>query len=541
MSTNAATVKAGVNRVGKFHPIWLVPIVAFVMGAWMVWAHWISQGPVIEISFESAEGIEAGKSKVRRKNVEIGEVLAMRLADDAERVLLSVQVHKENAELLREDSEFWVVRPRIGPGGVSGLSTLLSGAYIEMSPGTAEDTARHFEGLERPPATPIGTPGLRVTLDSDSNRALNIGAPVLFGGRPVGTIDYVHFNTTERRTYYDAFISAPYDGLITSNTQFWFSGGVSVELSADGVRVDFANVQSIIEGGVSFGVPEGQPLGERITERAYFTIHPRESAINERPYEHSIEYVLLFDDSIRGLRPGAPVEYRGVRIGRVLRTDINYDEPVDLLLPNSRIPVTIEIIPARLGYEDTLGDAQIVTGRLDELVENGLHGSLEIGSLITGQKYIELQYLDVEPMARETFAGRIVIPSMGNEVDRLLASATRAVDALGKLPLDDVVTSIGKALEQTADTLEGLDEILDTEAARQVFEKLNITLEGLQQLAADYSEGSKTNRELQQSLRALERSLVELEPVLRQLRRKPNSLVFGADESPDPEPRGVNE
>ena len=545
MSPQPATVKAGVGRIGRFHSIWLVPIIAFTIGVWMVYAHWASQGPLIEIGFHSAEGIEAGKTKVRRKNVEIGEVLAMRLNDDAEEVLLSVRVHKENADLLREDSKFWVVRPRIGPGGVTGLGTLLSGAYIEMSPGTAEETAREFRGLERPPATPIGTPGIRVTLDSDSNKALNIGTPVLFSGRPVGTIDYVHFNTAERRTYYDAFIGEPYDRLITTNTQFWFSSGVSVELSADGIRVDVANLQALVDGGVSFGVPQGQPLGERITERAFFTIHPRESAINDRHYEHSLEYVLLLDDSVRGLTPGAPVEYRGVKVGRVLRTDIEYDEPVNLLEPNSRIPVMIEIVPARFGFADTERDTEAVATRIDELAKNGLYGALETGNLLTGQKYIELQYLDHIPAASETFAGRTVIPSVSSQVGRLLESVAKAADALSELPLDEVVVSAGKALEQTADTLAELDTILETEAAKQVFEKLNVTLEQMQQLAMDYSEGSNANRELQRSLRAIERTLVELEPVLRQLRRKPNSLVFGADGLPDPEPNaernGVDE
>ena len=541
MSPEAATVKAGVSRIGRFHSIWLLPIVAFVIGAWMLYAQWAAKGPLIEISFASAEGIEAGKTKVKSKSVEVGEVLTMRLNEAAEEVLLSVRMHKENEHLLREDSKFWVVRPRIGPGGVSGLGTLLSGAYVEMSPGVSEEEARSFVGLERPPATPIGSPGIRVTLDSDSNRALNIGTPVLFEGRPVGTIDYVHFNTSERRTYYDAFIGEPYDRLITTNTQFWFSSGVSFEMSADGIRVDFANVQTILEGGVSFGVPPGQPLGERVTEREFFTIHPSEDSINQRHYEHSIEYVMLLNDSIRGLRPGAPVEYRGVKVGEVLRTDIDYDEPVILLEPESRIPVTIEIVPARLGYEDTIEDTRMVEARLDALVDSGLFGALETGSLLTGQKFIELRYMDREPAARETFAGRTVIPSGASQVGQLLESVASAADAIGELPLDEVAVSATEALEQTAETLAELDTILESEAARQVFEKLNVTLDDLQRLARDYSEGSNANRELQRSLQAFERALVELEPLLRQLRHKPNSLVFGADGSPDPKPEGADE
>ena len=330
-NTEAVDAESAEARIGhgpRFSSIWFVPIVAVLIGIWMVYAHWARQGPIIEIRFDSGEGIEAGKTKVKLKNVDIGEVLELNLTEDAERVVLAVRIQKQNADLLREDTKFWVVRPRVGRGGISGLDTLLSGSYIEMSPGTSEASARAFEGLETPPVTPIGTPGLHVTLNSDGNRALNEGDPILFHGMEVGTIEYVHFNSQERRTYYNAFIEAPYDRLITTNTQFWFSRGLSVELSPEGIRINVATLATFLRGGVSFDVPAGQPLGERITERAFFTIHRRESDIYEKHYEHALHYVVLFDDSIRGLRPGAPVEYRGVKVGQVLRTDVSDSENI---------------------------------------------------------------------------------------------------------------------------------------------------------------------------------------------------------------------
>ena len=359
MSDNVAKVKAGVGKNRRFHKIWLVPIAAFVIGLWMVWANWASQGPLIEITFSTATGIEPGNTKVRRKNVEVGEVLELRLSEDAQSVVLSVRIHKEYEDLLRRDAQFWVVRPRIGIGGISGLSTLLSGSYVEMSHGVAPESAREFVGLEQPPVTPIGTPGLHVTLESDESRPLYEGQPVLFHGHRVGRIEYVHFNTSERRTYYNAFIAAPHDRLITTNTRFWFSSGVAFDLSTEGLRVEMASLETIIEGGVAFDVPQGQPLGDPITERAYFTIYPNRAAINEAQYENSLNYVLLFDDSIRGLAPGAPVEYRGVKVGEVLRTDIDYPQVDNLLAPGSRIPVLIEITPALMGYQDTMSDLQM--------------------------------------------------------------------------------------------------------------------------------------------------------------------------------------
>jgi paraquat-inducible protein B len=540
-AVDAASAEARVGHGPRFSPIWLVPIVAVMIGLWMVYAQWASQGPIIEIGFNSGEDIEAGKTKVKRKNVDIGEVLEMNLTEDAERVVLSVRIQKQNVDLLREDTRFWVVRPRVGPGGISGLGTLLSGAYIEMSPGTSDESAREFEGLEAPPVTPVGTPGLHVTLDSDGDRALDEGDPILFHGMQAGTIEYVHFNTQERRTYYNAFIAAPYDRLITTNTQFWFSSGLSTELSPDGIRVDVANLSTFIAGGVSFDVPAGQPPGKPITERAFFTIHPRESAIYEKYYEHALHYVILFDDSIRGLRPGAPVEYRGLKVGQVLRTDIEYDEVGNLLDETSRIPVLVELVPARFGFDDTEIALQDAEAQINGLIKSGLHGILATGNLLTGQKLVELQYVEHEPHPEQSFAGMTVIPSTSGQVGRLLDNIASTVDKINRLPLSGVVTSVRRALDQTAATLAELNTILEDDASHNVMENLNDALLRFQQLANDFSEGSQTHDNIQQSLESLEQTLHELEPVLRNLRRKPNSLIFGGPNEEDPEPKGVRQ
>jgi paraquat-inducible protein B len=541
MAENRAAVKASVAKNSSIHKIWVVPIVAFAVGLWMVYANWASQGPVIEITFTDGAGIEAGKTKVKRRNVEVGQLEALSLDEDAQNVVATVRIHKEYTDLIREDSKFWIVRPRIGRGGISGLGTLLSGAYIETSRGTAEESARTFEGLETPPVTPIGTPGLHVTLSGDGSRPLVEGQPILFHGSQVGRIEYVHFNTVERQTYYNAFIAEPYDRLITTNTRFWFANGIAVDLSADGIRVQMDSFESLIEGGVAFDVPQGQPVGERITERTIFTIYANKSAINERVYGQSLDYMLLFDASIRGLSPGAPVELRGVRVGSVLRTDIDYVEVTNLLDPNARIPVLIELEPARLGYDDTETDRDLAKTRIDELLQSGLHASIASGSLLTGQKFIELGYAERDATEPTSFADYAVIPSVGGRVGLLMDSAAKTMASLSELPLDDMVVSAKKALEQMATTLAQFDEILEDEESRAMFANINTTLAQFRKLARDYAEGSKTNEEMQKSLESLQRTLDEMQPVLRQLRDKPNSLVFGDSDEPDLEPRGANE
>ena len=538
---NVESAEAVVGHGPRFATIWFVPIVAVLIGAWMVYVHYVSLGPIIEIRFNSGTGIEAGNTKVKRNNVEIGQVLNVYLSEDSEHVVLSARINKENARLLREDTQFWVVRARIGRGGISGLSTLLSGSYIEMSPGTAEDTASEFDGLETPPVTPSGTPGLHITLDSDGNKALYAGDPILFHNIPVGTIELVYFNAERRRTYYNAFIKEPYDQLITTNTQFWFASGLNIELSADGIRVDVATLSAILSGGVSFDVPAGQPQGERITERAFFTIHPRESEIYEKHYKYALQYIILFDESIRGLRPGAPVEYRGVKVGRVLRTDIEYKNVENILDETSKIPVLIELVPARYGFDDTESALIEALVRIDDLITEGLHGTLATGSLITGQKLVELQFYEHTPHPEHTFAGIKVIPSVAGQFGRLIESVASTIDNINRLPLNEFFASARNALDQTGAALGNLDTILEDDASQEVMTTLNNALLQFQLLAEDFSAGSKTHEDMQQVLDSLQQTLSELEPVLKNLRRKPNSLIFGGPDDVDPEPQGAHQ
>ncbi len=258
--------------------------------------------------------------------------------------------------------------------------------------------------------------------------------------------------------------------------------------------------------------------------------------------------MILFDDSIRGLRPGAPVEYRGVKVGEVVRTDINYREIENLLEPNSKIPVMIDLVPARFGFADDYSVLDEVDERIDELIDDGLTAGLAIGNLLTGQKYIELQYHGSGFGDIQTFASYTVIPSIDGQLDQLLASASSAMVTINELPLDQLVDSAHVALDEIAATLaefrksaSELDEILADPASHELMGTLNATLMSFQQLAVDFSEGSATNIELQKSLQSLARTLTELEQVLRNLRRKPNSLIFGGSEGRDLEPKGERE
>ncbi|MGX5173007.1 intermembrane transport protein PqiB [Aliikangiella sp. IMCC44653] len=531
----------------KLSAIWLVPLVAVLIGSWMFWYNIATRGAEIKITFDTAEGIEIDTTKIKLRDITVGKVTDLELAPDLNQIILTARLNKDTDKLLKSDTQFWVVKPRVARGGISGLTTILSGAYIELTPGTEGEYQTIFKGLEHPPVTPAGTPGLHITLDSDGLRAMDVGDPILFKGIQVGQIEYVHFNPEERVVYYDTFIESPYDKLITKNTRFWEINGVELDMSADGFKMQTGTLETMLGGGVAFDVPANLPRGEVVTERAYFTIYPNKDAVREQQYRNAQPFILLFKQSIRGLKPGAPVEYKGIRLGSVVRTDINYPEMGDLLDQNALIPVQIKLEPARLGLKDSSEELSKVITQIESSIGKGLHGFLSTGSLLTGSKYIELQFVDGAVNSLQTFGDISVIPTAASELDNLLVSMNNVLSKLEKLPLNELLENASQTLQKigsTADSFagagEGLSQMLHQPESQHLIRNINQALQKLSQVAEDYAHGSKTQQDLGNMLNALEQALKDLSPVLHQLQSQPNSLIFSGSKKQEPQPKAKN-
>jgi paraquat-inducible protein B len=515
---------------------------------WMGYTYWQSQGPIIVISFKDAAGIEAGKTKLKRRSVVIGEVIDVALSKKEEGVLVSVQIDKEEASTLSSDSKFWLVSPRVGLSGVTGLETLLSGAYIEFALGTGKaGAALTFTGLDTPPPTAVGTPGLHVTLVG-KEFALAVGDPVLYQGRRVGTIEYVHFNIKERVTYYNAFVSAPYNKVITDNTRFWLSSGLNVDLSLDGVQVNVGTLETILSGGVSFGVPKDEAPGSVIDGRREFVIHRRKSDTLEKNYAYASQYVVLLSGTIKGINVNAPVEFRGLPIGKVIRADVARIDGGNLLDANTTIPVIIQIEPARLGFEDSLEGLEAFEAEMLEQLAEGLSASVVSGNLITGQKYIELQHLGTKSVNIQRFSNLVVLPSVEDQFDRMLENVASILESVDAVPLKDIGNNVNRVLEEATEILENLSVVSEDlgrsvgdPAVTGLVSNLNSTLAQIDQLAGSFSAGSTTHNELRENLQALHVLLKDLSPLLKTLNRQPNSLIFGSTFDPDEEPKGKSE
>ena len=531
---------AVIKPMNTISRIWIVPIITALLGLWMVFHYYSNLGPLITIELTEAEGLEAKITKIKLRDVEIGKVESIKLKPSLDGVLVKARMSKDAKDLLVEDAKFWVVSTKVSHSGVSDLNTLFSGNYIEMQPGRSSEYSDYFKGLDERPITDPSTPGMHITLNSDEEFAFDTGAPIFYKGLKVGQIEDVYFNFDERVVYYNAFIKAPYHKLITHNTRFWDISGIRVDLKAQGISVKMGSLESLITNGITFGIPEGMPVGEPITERAYFDIFASYEQADAARYQQAIKYMLLVEDTVRGLNIGAPVEYRGVRVGRVESAQFLAGQATDMSLDEVKIPVVISIQPGRIGLPDTEESLKLIDKQMNRWLENGLKAKITTGNILTGSKIVELHHAAKnEPIEhkknyeKQFFNDLQVIPTEPDNFAKLAQKTSDFISHLAQLPLDDLANNTNTMLTELAltakdfqKTAQGLTAILNETKQQKVVSQLNTALTQVGQVANDFSAGSKNYQELTNTLMLLQESLQALKPLLKQLNNQPNSLLF---------------
>ena len=535
---------AKVDQIKRWSPVWIVPIVTLFIGGWILFYHFSHQGPEVTLITESAEGIEAGKTTIKSRSVNVGVVESAVLTDDLHHVEIKARLNSGMEKLLHGDSVFWVVKPQIGREGVTGLGTLLSGAYIELQPGAKGDQPEHYQLLDAPPLAPPDAKGIRVTLDSKKAGQLNAGDPVLFRGYRVGTVESSTFDTDKRMMTYQLFIAAPYDRLITTNVRFWKDSGIAVDMSASGMRVEMGSLTTLFSGGVSFDVPDGAELGQIAENKAEYHLFDDQRSIQDSLYTTHTDFLLFFTDSIRGLQVGAPVEFRGIRLGTV--SQVPYTIPgVNQALNNDyRVPVLIRIEPDR--FVNRLGGDFNLEQHLQEGKKRGLSATLMTGNLLSGALYIDLDFYDNAPTYKgpNEVAGLEVIPTVSGGLSQIQQKLTAALDKINGLPLNPMITEATGTLKESQRTMQQLQKTLDNlnhitaspamktlpEDMQQTLRELNRSMKGLQP-------GSPAYNKLVGDMQRLDQVLRELQPVLKTLNTKSNALVFEAKPGQDPQPK----
>jgi paraquat-inducible protein B len=545
---------AKVSRIKQWSPIWVVPIAAVLIGLWMLYNHYQQQGVLLTLLTADAEGIIAGKTQIKSRSVDVGQVVSVELSPDLKQVIIKARMKPAITALLNVGSQFWVVKPQVGRGGITGLNTLLSGVYIELQPGDSQQQLLQHQLLDAPPVAPADAPGIRVLLTTADSGGLAVGDPVLYRGYEVGTVEHSEFDLSQRLTKYQLYIREPFDVLVSENVRFWLSSGFSVDLSAEGLQVDVGSATTLLSGGVSFDLMQGWPAGSAVKDGNEFLLYPNKQSIQEGLYNEYVEYLLFFDESVRGLKAGAPVEYRGVRVGTVSSVPFFFsiEKPFEVSLQQG-IPVLIRIEAGRL-YEN-LSLPQLRT-ELEKAVQRGMQAALKTGNLLTGALYIDLdinqdpaidierQALQAQQLALSSSAGYPMLPTTRSGLSNIEQKVLMALDKINNLPVEKLLIQSEQTMQSTEQLMQNaskmvaqLDALVTNPAVQQLPVQLQHSLQELQRMLAGLSPGSSAYDRLNGNLQTLDQVLRELQPVLQTLNQQSNALVFEADISADPQPK----
>lgn len=531
---------AQVERPRRFRIplVWIIPLVALLIGLFLAVRSYYQQGPTITIAFKTGEGLEAGKTRIKYKDVDVGLIDSVALSEDGSRVVASAQMARHAEHLLRDDTRFWVVSARVSGNSISGLGTLLSGAHVGLDVGKSAEERRDFVALDAAPAVTFDVPGRAFVLQAESLASMTVGTPIYYRRIEAGQVTGFKLDESGKRLDVQIFVKSPYDRFVTTNSRFWNAGGVDLKIGADGVQVNTESVASIMTGGLAFLTPDGSANTQAPANHRFRLFSSRAEALKQ-PHFQVLTYALRFTDSVRGLSVGAPVDFRGIQVGEVSAiTPDFHPQQADLGLI-----VEVELYPGRLNS----GASQAKPGQfakevndpdgrhfINQLIVNGLRGQLRNGNLMTGQLYVALDFFPGGKVADADLKQTPPrIPTQRGSFDELQTTLLRIVNRLDKLPLEEIgrdtqrsVAQANRAMEQAERLIKRLDGLADREVRATVSEAQVAIGDARKLLASDAP--------LQQDLRATLQELSRTAQALRQLSdtldRHPEALLRGKPE-----------
>jgi paraquat-inducible protein B len=511
--------------------VWLIPLVAAFIGIWMAVRAYAETGPTITITFLSAEGLEAGQTRIRHKDVEIGKVTAISLSRDVSHVVVKAEMKREAAGLLSENSRFWVVRARFGTAGISGLGTLLSGAYIDMDPGAPGEATiftRDYKGMETPSIDTSQRPGALFKLRAEKLGSLNIGSPVHFRQIRVGEVAGFDLEKQGTAVSIKVFINAPYSTLVRTDTRFWDSGGMDLTVDANGLRMRSDSLVDLLIGGIAFENPMSLEVSGAAPPGQVFPLYSSHEKIYEKVVINRHYYVVNFNESVRGLMRGAPVEYQGIQVGQV--EDFKLEFHSGNL--EGKIPVLIALEPERFSVVGPKGASTKTL--VQALVKRGLRAQLKTASLLTGSLFVDLGFHPETPIRTMGLYGKYeeipAIPSTMGAMTSMVANLTKFSERLQKLPLEEVVGELRASLPVLRETLKeakGLMARLDQKTVPQAEATLAQGQATLATLEKTLRSDSPTQSDLRSALEEFNKAARALRDLVETLERHPESLIFG--------------
>jgi paraquat-inducible protein B len=492
-------------RRSRFSAVWIIPVVAALLGLWLVARHYSAKGPQITVHFETAEGLIAGKTPVLCRSVPVGTVMAIELAEDNKGVEVTLAMDSNAKRLLGDDTQIWIVRARYSSAGISGLNTLVTGNYVELQPGVSRKAVRHFAGLENPPATPPGVPGLRFKLIASQAGGLSAGASIVYKGIIVGKLETRVFHPESGEVEFTAFIADEYAKLVDERTRFYNSGGLDLKVGADGIQLRSGTIESLLSSSVTFTDHAAKELRAKpLADGHEFVLYSSLSDTTKVEFNPSLPYLLLFTGSVRGLSPDAPVEFRGIRVGSVDGASFKY-LPGD---PERRVPVLIKIDPALL-FDRAAKDTATAQSLVAESVGKGLRASLKTGSLLTGQLYVDLDFQKDAALATVTHVeGYDVLPTTASSgIEDLQEKVGALLEKFKALPIEKTVENANETLAAAKSAVSNVDKLTgpgsSLEKTLKNADKITTELAGSKDIGATLHNLRTTSTELNTTVKDL--------------------------------------
>ncbi len=530
--------------------VWIIPVLAALVGIGIAVQRIRSEGPTITIVFKAAEGIEAGKTFIKYKDVIIGQVKTVQFTEDYAKVEVTAKITKRAAGLMVDDAQFWVVRPTITLSGITGLNTLLSGNYIGFKSGASDVERTEFVGLDKAPFV-AGQLGREFVLTADDLGSLAAGSPILYRHLPVGQVIDFDLAPDGKSVRINVFVSAPYDRFVSRGTRFWRTSGISVSLGANGFDVRTESLASLLVGGIAFDAPPFVHDTAEAPSDSEFALHEDRAAAMKARDAMTRLYVLRFNESLRGLSVGAPVTYLGVQIGEVVDIGFDFEPEKANIAPR----VSITFYPERLLVFTDPGQQKRVEEHLksDErrrnaflqrmIDERGLRAQLRTGSLLTGQLYVAFDYFPKAPKASiVTNKGVAEFPVVASGLVDLEAKLSSILDKIDKTPIEEIGAALRKDLESLDATLAGAQKLVtrvDTELVPSIktdLEALHRTLGAMERTLANANAtllgpDAPAQQELRDALNEFTRAARSMRVFLDYLERHPEAPIRGKTET----------
>lgn len=538
--------------------VWLVPALAALIALVLGVRALLDSGPTITLRFPSADGLEPGKTRIRYKSVDIGTVRAVRLSADHKAVVVTAEMAPGAQSMLVQDTRFWIVRPRFAGGELTGLSTLVSGAYIGADVGKSGLSQRDFVGLDAPPSLTTDEPGREFVLRSADLGSIDIGSPVYYRRIEVGKVTSIVLDADGRGVELRVFVRSPYENLVTANTRFWHASGVDLQFDGTGLKLHTQSLVSVLLGGIAFAAPATAPAAVPAVPNQPFTLFADEGRAMKRGDAEVLALRANFSESMRGLAPGAPVDFRGVVVGEVTSVEIRFDARTGEMRAPVEMVLYRDLIRASVGGSDA--DAGSDEALVRRAIQRGLRAQLRIGNLITGQRHVALDFARGKPVPKAIAAAgegsaleiptqpgglkdlqatltqiaktieRVPFDELARDLRNTLKSTNALLGRLGELPLADVTAelrgtlgTLDAALRRAEGTLRQFDERLAPELGAAIAETRTTMKSANALLAGD----APAQQDLRNTLRELGRAAQSLRELAELLQRRPEALLRG--------------